>query len=59
MENWKTWLFVIAAFLLIRQGGGCGGSDGLDLSKTNKLVLEPYKGSGCNFSELTLTLYAD
>ena len=57
MGNWKTWLLVIAAFLLIRQCGGCGGSDGLDLSKTNKLVLEPY--NGCDFSELTLILYAD
>lgn len=57
MGNWKTWLFVIVVFLLIRQCGGCGGSDKLDLTKTNTLVLEPY--DGCDLLELTLVLYAD
>lgn len=27
MGNWKIWIFVIAAFFLIRQCGGCGGND--------------------------------
>lgn len=44
MKNWKTWLFVIALFLMIRQCGGCVGCS----SSKDRMIEEAYKAGKNN-----------